>query len=213
MVQHTGLTLLAPPLLLLGLPAWMWRWLFVDNRRVHAVMGRIARPLAAGILFNVVIVFTHWPLVVDFSLYHHASHFFVHAAMFAVAVIMWMPVVNQVPELPVTSYPVKMLYLFLQSVIPTMPASFLTFGDTVLYKFYAHVPRPFPLSALEDQQIAGAAMKVYAGSILWGIIIMIFFRWYSREQAQTPPLRGKALPDVLTWDDVEKELRRSDPVA
>jgi hypothetical protein len=53
-------------------------------------------------------------------------------------------------------------------------------------------------------------MKVYAGSILWGAIILIFFRWYSREQAQGGP--PKPLPDVLTWDDVEKELKRSEPV-
>lgn len=211
MVQHVGFTLIAPPLLLLSLPAWMWRWLFVDRPRVHAVVRRLAKPLAAGILFNVVAVLTHWPLIVDYTLYHHASHFFVHAGMFLVAVLMWMPVVNRQPELPVTSYPVKMMYLFLQSVIPTIPASFLTFGDTVLYKFYAHAPRPFSISALEDQQLAGAMMKVYAGSILWGIIVLVFFRWYAREQ--TRERRDEALPNVLTWDDVERELERSEPVS
>ncbi|MEO7836916.1 MAG: cytochrome c oxidase assembly protein, partial [Acidimicrobiales bacterium] len=92
------------------------------------------------------------------------------------------------------------------SVIPTIPASFLTFGDGVLYRFYADVPRPFSISALEDQQLAGAMMKVYAGALLWGIIVTMFFRWYSREEL------GRS-PDVLTWEDVDAELRRTEHVA
>ena len=206
MVQHTGFTLLAPPLLLLGMPSWMWRWLLVEPRRVHAIVRRTSRPLPAAVLFNVMTVVTHWPFMVDYTLFHHWAHFFVHVVMFAIAVNMWLPVVNRRPELPRPSYPVKMVYLFLMSVIPTIPASFLTFGDTVLYRFYAQVPRPFAISALEDQQLAGALMKVYAGSILWGAIVLLFFRWYTKEQQPTP------MPKVLTWEHVEQELQRTDAV-
>jgi hypothetical protein len=60
------------------------------------------------------------------------------------------------------------------------------------------------MSALEDQQVAGALMKVYGGFLLWAVIAATFFRWYSREESDR-------LPDVLTWDDVERELRRSPP--
>jgi putative membrane protein len=101
------------------------------------------------------------------------------------------------------------------SIIPTIPASFLTFGDTVLYKYYAHVPRVFGITALSDQQTAGALMKVYAGSILWGAIILLFFRWYTREQEADKAKRQAAaneLPEVLTWQHVEQELTRRDPV-
>ncbi len=51
--------------------------------------------------------------------------------------------------------PVPRCYLFLQSIVPTVPASFLTFGDTPLYKFYVGLPHLWGLSTLEDQQIAG----------------------------------------------------------
>src|SRR5207248_11096808 len=128
-------------------------------------------------------------------------------------------------ELPRPSYPIKMLYLFLMSVIPTIPASFLTFGDTVLYKFYAHAPRVFGVSAISDQQIAGALMKVYAGSILWAAIVLLFYKWYATEQQGKPSLappppptpppsspEGADLPEVLTWDDVERELNRGHQV-
>ena len=205
MVQHIGFTLIAPPLLLMGMPAWMWRWLFVQRPGVHRVVRRLGKPLVAGVVFNTMTVLTHWPAVVDYSLYHHVSHFFVHLVMTTAATFMWMPVVNQLPELPTMAPGLKLVYLFLQSVIPTIPASFLTLGDGVLYKFYAHVPRPFSVSALEDQQIAGALMKVYAGLILWSVIVVIFFRWYAKEQA------SPGLPEVLTWDHVERQLERAEP--
>lgn len=208
MVQHTGFSLIAPPLLLLGTPAWMIRWLLIDNRRVHAVAKRVLRPLVAAILFNVMTVVTHWPLVVNTALETHPLHLAVHVVMVTVSLMMWFPVVNTLPDLPTMSYPFKMVYLFLQSVIPTIPASFLTFGTTPLYSYYAGVERPWGMSVIEDQQLAGAMMKVYAGSILWAVIIGVFFRWYAREEEG----RGRRRPgQPLTWDDVERELERTTP--
>ncbi|MDP9403701.1 MAG: cytochrome c oxidase assembly protein [Actinomycetota bacterium] len=207
MFQHIGLTLIAAPLLLLGLPGWLVRFL-LRPRLVHAAFGRLARPLPAAVLFNTVTVLSHWPVVVNGSLRHHGVHFAVHVVLFSSALIMWFPVLNRLPELPTMTYPSRMGYVFLQSVIPTVPASFLTFGDGVLYRFYAEVPRPFAMSAIEDQQVAGALMKIYAGALLWGVIISTFFRWYAREE------RGKRSgPVVLTWEDVDAELRRTEHVA
>jgi putative membrane protein len=210
MVQHTGFTLIAPPLLLLGLPPWLLRWLLLDNRRVHAVAKRALRPLPAAIAFNLMTVLTHWPLVVNTSLENHPVHFAVHVVMFFTAVAMWFPVINSIPELPTMSYPFKMLYLFLQSVIPTIPASFLTFGETAMYKYYVNVPHPFGMSAVEDQQLAGALMKVYAGTLLWIIIVGVFFRWNASEEQRHQRPRPRP-DDVLTWDDVQRELERTSP--
>ena len=95
---------------------------------------------------------------------------------------------------------------FLQSILPTVPASFLTFGTTPLYHFYEHVPRLWGLSAITDQQIAGVIMKVIGGLYLWLVIVVVFFRWYSREEeGGGSPARD---PDVLTWDQVERELNQ-----
>ena len=204
MLQHIGFTLVAAPLLLLGLPVWLVRWL-VRGRAVHFVVSRMARPLAAGVVFNVVTVFTHWPVVVEASVRNHPVHFAVHALVFTSALLMWFPVLNRVPELPrMRSEAARMVYVFLQSVIPTIPASFLTFGEGLLYPFYGEAPRPFAMSAIEDQRLAGALMKVYAGLLLWSVIVVIFFRWYARDQRE-------AAEGVLTWDEVERELARTEP--
>ncbi|MGH9177137.1 MAG: cytochrome c oxidase assembly protein [Acidimicrobiales bacterium] len=204
MFQHIGFTLIAAPLLLLGLPVWLVRTM-VRARPVRWVVSRLARPLPAAVVFNLVTVLTHWPLVVEASVRNHPLHFLVHVVIFTSAVLMWFPVLNRVPELPrIRSDAARGLYVFLQSVIPTIPASFLTFGEGLLYPFYGEAPRPFPLSALEDQRTAGALMKVYAGLLLWSVILVIFFRWYDRDQKQ-------AAAGVLTWEQVERELAQTEP--
>jgi putative membrane protein len=198
MLQHLLFTLVAPPLLLLGLPAPLLHRL-LRPRFVGWAFTRLTRPLIAAVVFNTVIVISHWPALVDLSLRVEAVHFVVHLVLFSTAVLMWFPVLNRLPEYPSLGDPARMLYLFLQSVVPTVPASFLTFGDSPMYDTYAKAPRPFDLSAVSDQQMAGAVMKVIGGFLLWGIIVTIFFRWYRRTERDT---HG----DVLTWDDVEREL-------
>jgi len=97
-----------------------------------------------------------------------------------------------------------MFYLFLQTVVPTIPASFLTFGKKPLYPIYETFPRLWDISALGDQLFAGLLMKVGAGFFLWIVIAVIFFRWYSHEEKTGGD-------DVLLWDDVEQELARLGP--
>lgn len=198
MVQHTLFSLMAPPLILLGLPAWLVR-IPLSNRRVLAAMKFLTRPLFALLLFNAVVVGTHWPVIVDASLHSEPLHFLVHLVLFSTSILMWWPVVDPVPELARMSPPGKMLYLFLQSVVPTVPASFLTFAQEPIYKFYVSVPRLINLSPLEDQQIAGLIMKLGGGLLLWSVIATLFFKWNSREE------RGE-IPE-LSWDDFEHDLK------
>ena len=64
------------------------------------------------------------------------------------ALVMWWPVMSPLPEYPALPAPGQMLYLFLQSLAPTIPASFLTFGDHLLYPVYGTFPRIWGISAL-----------------------------------------------------------------
>jgi putative membrane protein len=212
MVQHILLTLVVPPLLLAGTPAFLMRWLLPPGPRTTFVR-KAARPLLAATVYNAVFVFTHWPPVVDAALHSEALHFGAHCLIFFTALLMWFPVMNRLPEYPMMSPPARMIYLFLQSVIPTVPASFLTFADGVIYKFYATVPHPFHMSAVADQQLAGALMKVLGGTILWGVIVVMFFRWYADEHRTNVPPRMSIDDEVLTWDDVARELERTPPAA
>ena len=65
--------------------------------------------------------------------------------------------------------------------MPTIPASFLTFGTSPLYPIYGSFPRISGMDALTDQFIAGLTMKIVGGLILWAVIAVIFFRWGREE--------------------------------
>jgi putative membrane protein len=228
MVQHLLFTLVAAPLLVLGLPAWLGRRLLgvtadrgpsQPTRRLRMVRW-IARPVPGLIQFNLVLVLSHWPAVVNLTVRQHPLHFVAHAVLLTSALLMWLPVVSTVPEVPRARPVTQMLYLFLQTVVPTVPASFLTFGAKPLYHVYETFPRLWGVTALSDQQVAGLIMKIGSGFYLWTVIAVIFFRWYESEeraggrgdggpgrpQADAPAPDADA--DVLLWVDVERELQQ-----
>jgi cytochrome c oxidase assembly factor CtaG len=138
----------------------------------------LCRPLVAGLMFNAVIAISHAPFWVNGTLEHHYLHFWAHLLLFVSALFMWFPVVNKLEEFPSLSATGRMVYLFLQSVVPNVPVAFLVMSDGVLYRFYANAPHPIAgLNAINDQQLAGAIMKVGGTFYLWGIITVLFFRW------------------------------------
>jgi putative membrane protein len=200
MVQHLVLSMVAAPLLLLGTPAWLLRAILRPPSRLFGTVRFLSRFLPALIVFNVVLVLTHWPAIVDASLENHLVHFSVHALIFVTALIIWMPVLSPLPEIPRLAPPPRMIFLFLQSIVPTIPASFLTFGSSPLYRFYEGVPHLWGLSTLDDQRLAGLIMKIGAGLLLWMIIAVIFFRWAGEEDRHIAARRR--------WQDLDRELTR-----
>jgi putative membrane protein len=199
MFQHVLLSLIAAPLLLVGTPDWLLRRLLQPPGFVR-IARFVTRPFMGLVLFNTMIVVTHIPNVVDASVHSELTHFGLHAGLFVTALCMWSPVLNPLIELPKLSYPGRMVYLFLQSLVPTVPASFLTFGSTVLYKHYASVPRVAGISALTDQRIAGLFMKIGGGAIIWSVIAWYFFKWYATEERENV--------DVLEWSKLDTELNK-----
>jgi putative membrane protein len=197
MMQHLILSMIVAPLLLLGTPAWLLRTI-LRPRWLFSTVRTLSRFIPALLIFNLVLVFTHWPLVVDAALHSGVVHFAVHALLFVSSLIVWMPLVSPLPEIPRLVPVLQMVYLFAWSVVPTVPASFLTFGSSPLYKFYTHVPHLFGLSTLEDQQAAGLIMKIGAGLLLWLVIAVVFFRWASEEERANTPRHG--------LDDMDREL-------
>ena len=181
MTQHLLFTLVAAPILIAGMPVWLLRELLAPTpiRRIFRFM---TRPLVALIFFNAVLLFTHWPDVVAASVGSELVHLGLHVLIVTSALVMWWPVMSPLPEMPSLPPPGQMLYLFLQSLAPTIPASFLTFGHKPLYPVYATFPRIWGIDALTDQLIAGLIMKLLGGLLLWGVIAVIFFRWYNQEQ-------------------------------
>lgn len=185
MVQHVLIGFVVPPLLLLGVPQWMLRAV-LGRASLYRSYLKVTGLLLATIIFNAATALTHWPWAVDTMLRTEVFHIGIHLVYFAAALVMWSPVCSSLPEVRErTSEPVKMAYLFVQTLLPTIPGAFLTFGEGALYPAYESMPRLWGLTAQDDMQLAGVIMKIGVGLLLWIVIATMFFRWAARENVLT----------------------------
>jgi putative membrane protein len=181
MTQHFVYTTVLAPLLLMATPAWLARYLLVRFRLLGA-MRALARFLPATIVFNVVLVTTHLPTVVTHAVQNPLIHLAVHTVVLGSAIVVWLPIVSPLPEIPRLFAPLGMFYLFLQSILPTVPAAWLTYNDKVLYRVYDTTERLWGVSALSDMRLAGVVMKTATGAVMWIVIAIVFFRWFAGDE-------------------------------
>ena len=179
MGEHLVIAMAAAPLILMGTPWWLLRALV---RPVMPVIKVLTRPIVALFMFNAMLGLIHVPAIVELMLESSVAHFIIHAALFVTAMFMWSPVLGPIPDVVQLPPFLRIGYLFLQSLVPTIPASFLTLGDSPLYKIYETFPRLWGLSAHTDQILAGFLMKFGGGLLLWSAMGVVFFRWYADEQ-------------------------------
>jgi putative membrane protein len=145
-------------------------------------------------LFNVILILTHIPDVVDSLMASQLGAFLVDLGWLVGGLTLWWPVMGPEPELVTMRRPMKLAYLFASTLPPIIPSAFLTFADYPLYATYELAPRVFPiLTAQQDQQVAGLLMKLVGDLPVWFAFGVIFFRW-ARESTTTPP---PAHPDSL----------------
>lgn len=222
MLQHMVLSYFMPPLVLLATPTWLMRVL-VGNGRLYETVRFLAKPVVAGVLFNVIIMVTHIPNIVGASVESGPLHYLLHFAVVMLSLLMWMPVCGPLPELHIGPL-AKCIYLFLQSVVPTVPAAWLTFAEGAVYDSYDIPVRVFGWSVEVDQQLAGAIMKVAGGIFLWTIVVTIYIRRVASQYRDDQSYRRGHVPmpdaeivrtglddEPLTTGDVEKAFAGSRP--
>ena len=178
--EHIVLALVVPPLLLLGLN---------DNQRKLVVTEKtipfisvFAKPFLAFGLFNFVIVSMHWDTVINLMVTNSLIHFLLHSVMLLVSINMWIPVIGLDKRIKQLSYPLRIGYLFIQSLLPTIPAGFLAFSTSPLYSAYLEVNQIYNITAINDQTLAGLVLKLGGGAILWISILIIWIDWYKKEK-------------------------------
>jgi putative membrane protein len=181
MIEHMLLGYVVPPLLLIGLPRWLAEQT-IAHRRIVGFVRPFVTPVVGFFAFNIAIVSIHWPAAIAWQNTTEWAHFVVHVVFFLTAVSLWMPVFSPTPALPRLGRPGQMMYLFLNTIIPIVPASFLTFGDSVLYPVYGDAPLSWGLTPVEDQTLAGIVMKLGGGFYLLGLIAKLWFNWIAEER-------------------------------
>jgi len=190
MLEHMLIGYVVPPLLLNGMSRWLAD-ATLGNRRVVPWLRPLAHPVVGFFAFNITIVAIHWPRAIEIQNTSEGLHFAAHVAMFVAGILMWLPVYSPTPHIRRLGAPMQMLYLFLNTIIPTVPASFITFSSTALYPVYGDGPARWGLTLISDQTIAGLVMKLGGGFYLIAIILSIWVR-YNRDERR--------------WDAIEREL-------
>lgn len=181
MVQHMILLLLTPPLLLHGIPEWMYAPL-VRNPVTNRIMYVLTRPLVAYLLAAVVLIAWHVPALYEAALYSDPIHSFEHFTFVATSMLAWWPIMGNVPQWPRISPLMQCLYFFALTLPGSAVGVYLTFSDAGLYRPYDTAPRVFGIPNYMDQQIAGLLMWVGEATIFLLLITYTFLRWWGEQE-------------------------------
>jgi cytochrome c oxidase assembly factor CtaG len=100
----------------------------------------------------------HIPALFNLGLHSQAWHAVEQGSFLASGLLFWWPVVQPWPSISKWPDFTIILYLFFATLPCDVLSGFLVFCDRVVYPVYFSAVRPFDISALEDQQCAGALM-------------------------------------------------------
>jgi putative membrane protein len=205
MIQMAVLYLIIPPILIIGVPVWLWKKI-LNYSYVKPLFNFFSKPLIAIILFNGLFSFYHIPIIFDaikMSMLLHASY---TTLLFIFAIFMWWPLINRLPEYESLSGLKKMAYIFADGVLLTPACALIIFADNPMYTTFSDPtawmealklcvpgstlanlnlsgPEVFShMSLIHDQQLGGVLMKVIQ-EIVYGVVLgHTFFSWYRKEQ-------------------------------
>ncbi len=170
MVQHLLLMTFAPLLILLGAPVMpLLHGLprrFVQTSVAPAFrypplqrFGRmLSQPAFCWLAATAALVGWHVPSAFTLALQSEVWHVVEHASFLAGGLLFWWPVIQPWPSVPHWPRWSMLLYLFVATFPCDILSAYLTFCDRVVYPVYLNTPRPFGISALSDQECAGALM-------------------------------------------------------
>jgi putative membrane protein len=207
-VQYLLFAFIIPPLLIAGTPPSVFRRV-IQPRWAFRVAWTVSRPLVAFLCFNVILLATHLPAVVDGLTVSQLGSFAVDMSWLAAGLIFWWPILGPLPELRPMPYPGRIVYLIANVFIPTVPASFLTFARYPIYALYELAPPMSGLTAVEDQQLAGLIMKILGGFIVFGTASVLFFKWSTAEEREDSG--GGNTPDGGDDGDQDRPRQVEDP--
>lgn len=200
--------LIVPPLILLGIPAFVWRHVF--SASFWRPLRWMMHPLLTLVLFNMLFSIYHVPVVHDYVMVHFTIHRIYYLGMLIAAFMMWWQIVCPVKEWARLTDVKKMGYVFANGVLLTPACALIIFsgsplfamyndpeiwanamgycvsGDTSLLLAQFQGPEFFNfMPALEDQQLGGIVMK-FVQEFMYGIILAyVFYHWYRREHSDS----------------------------
>lgn len=184
MVQHMLIAIVAPPLLLLGMPEGLFEPLRRWPRLLQALRW-LGNPIVAFGLFNANLWLWHVPSLYDATLANENVHVFEHLTFIVTGVLFWLPIVGPARLVPRLARGADVLYLFLACQPMVALGALLTFAATPFYAPYVAAPRLWGTTPLGDQQLGGLIMWMPTNIPYLIGLSVLFFRWVGeRDQAE-----------------------------
>jgi putative membrane protein len=220
MVQHLLLMTFAAPSILLGKPVktliygmphrlvQVMGQLF-ESAGVHHVVRALAHPAICWLGAASTLIAWHIPAVFALGLQSQMWHGIEQVSFLTTGLLFWWPVVEPWRSAWKWQEASLLVYLFLATLPCDILSGFLVFCERVVYPVYFSSSQPFGLSALEDQQCAGALMwtcvtvvYVIAGAIVTARLFSSrgsqeYVIWQSETQAIALPKRDAQRMEAL----------------
>lgn len=206
MTQHVLLIMVGAPLIVLGDPLMpLLRGVPLAPRRraigftvrqrwVHrlgAAFGWIASPVPAVTIFLLDLYIWHWNFLFNLTLRNQVVHDLEHLCFLGTAALFWTQVIDQRPMRSRLSYTRRAVYTLVAAGLGNILAMFFVFSLRPDYSQYARVThRLFGISALADQQFAGAIMWVPVLFLFGGAFVICFFKALSEDESSTIEAAG-----------------------
>ena len=118
MFEMAVMYIAVPPLLLLGIPVWLYRYI-TSFKFVQIILKIFTKPLIALFVFNGLFSFYHLPVVFDTVKQSQIAHPICLAILFFTAIMMWWPMLNPLPEYQTLSDIKKLGYMFANGILLT----------------------------------------------------------------------------------------------
>lgn len=190
MVQHLLLTMVAPPLLLLGAPvSAALRAVGPRARRsvlVPLLRGRAGRLLGNPILswsaFVLVLWGTHFSAIYELTLRNQSVHVAEHVAYLGTALLFWAPIVSRDPIPARIGHPARILYVFLAMPQVAFLGVAIAGAGHVLYPAYVAASARLGVSALADQHLAGSIMWETGAVLMLPALTLVLADWFASEE-------------------------------
>lgn len=184
MLGQSMLYLCMPPLIYLGLPAWLIRPILTAPA-VRWIRHVLTQPLLAILSFNLIFSVYHIPMVFNYVFYEPALHVGYHLLLLAAAFHMWFPVFSPLPEWNKLSDLQRMAYTFANGVLLTPACALIIFAKSLMYDPYFDAPMLIHwLHGLDDQQMGGVVMKIIQEIVYGSVLAYSFMKWYRKERRE-----------------------------
>ncbi len=204
MVQAVTLTTVCAPLLLYACPAWLLRPL-LNQPLVRPVARALTQPVIASIIFNINFLAWHAPVLYHFALVHGTVYHVALLSFLLTSLLNWWPLIGPVRDFHKMTYPMQMLYAFLDGQPVDIFAFLVVFSGVVFYPYYP-VPPPLGISSFADQAVGGALLLI-PGLVDLVVMSPLFFRWLAQieQKAKIEDERRQELEEAQEYADEEIE--------